>query len=110
MQTIEVNKIFIENILFFEKDSFLSKNFKITPVIKNYNGLTCDSALYDIVISVIGAITYDALKNLAIWLKNSYKLSNIENMKINNAIDIEIENIEVDELIEEIRKNLKKAP
>ena len=110
MQTIEVNKIFIEDILFFQKDNFLSKNFKITPVIQNYNGLTCDSALYDIVISVIGAVTYEALENLAIWLMNSYKSSNIENMRINNALDVEIKNIEVDELIEEIRKNLKKAP
>lgn len=110
MQTIEVNKIFIDDISFFQNDDVLNSNFKIIVVPENYNGLACDSALYDIVISIIGAVTYDALKNLAIWLKNSYKSSNIKNMKLNNTIDVEIENIEVDELIEEIRKNLKKAP
>lgn len=65
MQVIEVNKIYIEDILIFQKNSSLNTSFKITPVIQDYNGLTCDSALYDIVISVIDAVAYDALKKFS---------------------------------------------
>jgi len=110
MQKIEFNKIFIEDIVSFQKDNLLNSNFKLTVVPRNYNGLTCDSALYDIVIGIAAGASYDVLKTLATWLINSYKASKIKKFTINNETEVEVSNLEVDELIKEIHNNLKKAP
>lgn len=107
MQKIKVNKIFIEDIMLFQKDNFLNTKFKLTVIPKNYNGMACDSALYDIVIGVIGGASYDSLKMLAKWLINSYKASKIENFRINDDVEVEMKNLEIDELIKDIQKNIK---
>ncbi|ENX60699.1 hypothetical protein MMP64_12260 [Acinetobacter sp. ANC 5659] len=98
---IQLSHIFINDAIEFNNNPKLTSLAKLDLLPKDYNGMACDSALYDATITIISNISLGLLSS---WIYDKYKENRIKKPMINGT-EIDIENITAEEILSIFAKN-----